>query len=108
MQPKDYLGSENSRNRQHAKLYTDMVQRAMGAQWAVLVGHHVLYECDGDVSTEGEIPSADTLLFDHPIMTALFGERAIPIMQELAALPCESREDCLAAHFYGASNNGAP
>lgn len=99
MKPKDYLGYENDRNRKNAQLYVDIVRQALGCKWAVLVGHHVLYELDGNVETEGEIPSADTLMFDHPIMKTVFGDRALPIMQELASVPCEDRDAILESYF---------
>lgn len=99
VQPKDYLSYENDRNRQHAQLYVDIVKDALGCEWAVLVGHHILYEKDGNVETEGEIPSADTLMFDHEIMTAVFGSDAIPLMQELVAVPASERDAILAQRY---------
>lgn len=90
---KDYLGYENARNRQHADLYQALVQIAYGADCDVLTGHHVTFEKHGDISTENEIPSADTLIFDHEIMGRVFGENAIPLMQKLAAVPCDQRDD---------------
>jgi len=95
---KDYLGLENSRNKLHANLYTDLIQRALGPV-DVLVGHHLCFEANHDISTENEIPSADTLLFDHDIMIKVFGGRAIEIMQRLAAEPAEQRDAILAAEL---------
>lgn len=106
--PKDYLGFENARNRKYAGLYTDIVKLALGCRWAVLIGHHILYEYDGRLDTANEIPSADTLMFDHPIMRAVFGERCIEIMRELAAVPCEQRDQMLAHYFYQAYPDRRP
>lgn len=98
---KDYLGYENQRNKTHAALYTRLIQRAFGnnagnaGNCAVLIGHHLTFELDGDLSTENEIPSADTLIFDHSIMQAVFGADAVRIMQALASVPAEDRDDML-------------
>ena len=96
MQPKDYLTYENERNRKHAALYESLLKRALGANWVVLTGHHFLYERGGDVNTEGEVPSADTVIFDHDIMQAVFGKHCISIMQRLAAVPTDQRDSVLA------------
>lgn len=87
---KDYLGDENARNKKHAALYERMIKQAFGATNDVLVGHHLTFEVHGNIDTENEIPAADTLLFDHPLMTACFGkERALKIMQAIAVLPAD-------------------
>jgi hypothetical protein len=88
---KDYLEAENARNRRHAALYEQLIKRAYG-ECQVMVGHHIGMEFAGDLQTENEIPSADTLLFDHPLMVACFGDHAVQMMQDLAAVPCEQRE----------------
>lgn len=99
LKPKDYLTYENERNKSHAQLFTDMMKQALGPKWDVLIGHHILYEHDGDVETEGEVPSADTLIFCHDIMTAVFGDDAIEIMHLLVELPAPEREPRLAVIF---------
>jgi hypothetical protein len=97
MKPRDYLTDENQRNRAHAPLFEALLKRALGANWVVLTGHHFLYEYGGDARTEGEIPSADTVIFDHEIMTTVFGERAYAIMKAAAETPSTER-DALIAH----------
>ena len=96
---KDYLGFENSRNKKHAHCYTALLKAGLkeraGFHIDVLVGHHITYEVNGQLETEGEIPSADCLMFDHDIMQEVFGEEAIPLMMRLAALPCEERDKLL-------------
>lgn len=94
---KDYLTVEGQRNKAHAQLYTDIVQAALGKENAVLIGHHIVFEANGDLTTENEIPAADTLIFDHDIMRAVFGDRALPIMMKLASLPVGQRDDHLQA-----------
>lgn len=93
MEPiKDYLGDENHRNKMHAPLFVELIQRAFGKDIDVLVGHHFSFEVHGDITTENEIPAADTLLFCHDLMTRVFGSAAIPLMQKLAAAPSNRRE----------------
>lgn len=97
-QIKDFLGSENARNKRHAALYSAILKAAIG-KCDVLIGHHLTFEINGDLETENEIPSADCLMFDHGIMGAVFGDRAVAIMQHLAATPCDSRDEVLQAYF---------
>lgn len=92
---KDYLEYENARNRAGAETFEQMLKLAFG-DCQVMVGHHIGMEFRGDLQTENEIPSADTLIFDHDIMKRVFGAGAIALMQRLAAIPCHEREPALA------------
>lgn len=93
---KEYLSFEAGRNRTHAAMYERLVKAAYGgARVATMTGHHVAFELDGNIATENEIPSADTLLFDHTIMRATFGAQAIFVMQRLAEEPAERRDALL-------------
>jgi hypothetical protein len=92
---KDYLGFENARNKEHAQLYTNLIKRAMEG-CAVFIGHHLSFELNGDLATENEIPSADCLIFDHEIMTAVFGNQAVEVMKRLAGVPVGERDTLLA------------
>lgn len=94
---KDYLGYENARNKRNAHVYTALMQAALRGEGKVevLIGHHLTFEVDGRLETENEVPSADCLMFDHPIMKAVFGAEAIPLMRDLAALPCDERDELL-------------
>lgn len=100
---KDWLTTENARNKQYAGLYVAIMKKAFGAatqkEPEVLIGHHLTFELNGDLDTENEIPSADCLMFDHYIMEKVFGDQAITIMQHLASTPCESRDKVLAAYW---------
>lgn len=98
--PKDYLGTENTRNKQYTKLFTDMIRAAYGDNNDVLIGHHLTFEAHGDINTENEIPAADTLIFCHDLMTRVFGQRAGRVMRELATLPVSRRDDRLMELFY--------
>ena len=98
---KDYLATENQRNKTHAALYTAIMKEAFGADCEVLIGHHLTFEQGGDLSTENEIPSADCLMFDHEVMTKVFGESAITLMRYLAATPMEQRDSILKQAYEG-------
>lgn len=90
---KDYLSAEMARNKTMAPVLTRMIQMAYGRHVQVLVGHHLCMEEGTDINTENEIPSIDTLIFDHEIMKRIFGpEVGIAAMQRLASLPCEERD----------------
>lgn len=92
MQIKDYLTVENQRNVDHAQLYTDMVRYAYGMDEAVIIGHHITFEANGDLKSEREIPSADALIFDHTVMGRIFGDEAISIMMNAASLSADTGE----------------
>lgn len=97
---KYYLSSENDRNTHHADVFNQLIQIAFGVDEVIMDGHHFLFESSEamsvhDLSKLNEMPSADTMLFDHPIMTAVFGDKAIAVMQSLAAVPVEQRDDVL-------------
>lgn len=92
---KDWLSSENARNRAHAQLYTDIMHRAFGADASILIGHHLTFEEGGDLTTENEIPSADTMMFDHDIMGRVFGAEARLIMAKLSQTPVAGRDAVL-------------
>jgi hypothetical protein len=93
---KDWLGFENNRNKRNAALYERLIKRAIGAEHvAVLIGHHLTFEINGDLSTENEVPSADCLMFDHFLMGRVFGKHALNIMRNLASVDCEARDTML-------------
>lgn len=87
-----YLTEENDRNKKHADLYTRMIKLAFGMDAQCIIGHHLTFELNGNLETENEIPSADTLLFDHYAMKKIFGHKAIPLMKMLASVPASKRD----------------
>lgn len=99
VQVKSFLSTEGKRNRANADLYLDILRLAYPSEKIdVIVGHHICFEFDGDISTENEVPAADTLLFDHEIMGRVFGkEKAIALMHRLVELPDAQREDAVRA-----------
>lgn len=99
---KYWLQFENDRNTHHGQIFIDLIKRAFRTDEVVMVGHHFVFEPQEamqklDLTQLNEIPSADTLLFDHDIMTAVFGERAVPLMVEMAKVSCVSRDEIIAA-----------
>lgn len=101
---KDYLSFENARNKRNAALYERLIRQALHkpgyvTNVSVLIGHHITFELDGDLSTENEIPSADCLMFDHELMTAVFEDEAVEIMVMLASVPCDERDAMLGRYL---------
>jgi hypothetical protein len=106
-----YFRDEVTRNKASAVLFEEMLRHAFGAEIVVIVGHHLTIEDSSgtareNVLTENEIPSADTFMFDHEIMTARFGDDAIMVMQSLASTRTDDRDALLAEHWrmYGLPN----
>ena len=93
---KDYLSYENDRNKRRHKLYTDILTVAFGNE-GILIAHHLVF---GGGDSPDEIPSADTLIFDHDIMQKIFGDDFKWVLTQLACEPCESRDELLATLFY--------
>lgn len=100
---KEYLSFENARNKRHARLYCKLLEAAYGegglARETEVVGHHITFEFRGDVDTVNEIPSADTLLFDHDIMGKVFGRDTLWVMTTLAVKRAEEREEWLEGYM---------
>lgn len=89
---KYWLQAENDRNTHHGALYVDIIKAAFGIDEVVMVGHHFVFEpaqamAAQDLSKLNEIPSADTVLFDHDIMGAVFGPVSSLVIPALAKLP---------------------
>lgn len=101
---KYYLQYENDRNTHHGSIFIELIQRAFGVSEVVMVGHHFVFEPKEsmqnlDLGKLNEIPSADTMLFDHDIMTAVFGDRAYSIMTALALTPVDRRDAIVKAEL---------
>ncbi len=95
--PKYYLQAENDRNTHNGMIFIEIIKRAFRVDEVVMVGHHFVFEPQSamkqlDLTQLNEIPSADTMLFDHPIMIAVFGDEALPLMARLSQVGCEARD----------------
>lgn len=94
---------ENDRNAEYNELYKAIIREAFGVT-DVIIAHHLVY-----VTTEvrdgftyqviEEIPSADTLIFDHDIAKRLWKRDYLINLKRLAAEPCETRDNLL-QHLY--------
>lgn len=99
---KYWLQAENDRNTHHGQVFIDLIRRAFGADEVVMVGHHFVFEPKGamealDLTKLNEIPSADTMIFDHDIMGAVFGdERAKALMVQCALTRPDERDALIA------------
>lgn len=94
---KYWLQAENDRNTHHGDVFIDLIKRAFGVDEVVMVGHHFVFEPKGsmaalDLTHLNEIPSADTLIFDHDIMGEVFGEDAERIMVQCALAKVADRD----------------
>lgn len=106
---RDYFTTELARNHENAALYTRMMQIAFGAQDDEMIGHHLSFQEHGKLDTLQEIPSADTLIFDHYVMSRVFGYYAIKVMQHLASVPFENGErDALLGSYLRAREGVKP
>lgn len=96
---------ENNRNAQHADLFKAIIREAYGAG-DVIIAHHLTYVTedvrgDGTYEIVEEIPSADTLIFDHDVAQKLWGDAWPDILKELAIVPVPERDEVLRRLYYG-------
>jgi hypothetical protein len=96
---------ENDRNAASRDLFKAIIREVYGVE-DVIVAHHLTYEKDDkrgefSFSVVEEIPSADTLIFDHDAAKKLWGDQWRVVLSRLALEPCETR-DKLLGEFYGA------
>lgn len=93
MVEKYYLQAENDRNVKSHAIFERLLKLAFGENEVVLTGHHFVIAPNGDI-TQGvnELPSADTIIFDHTIMSRVFGAGAINVMIACARKPVEERD----------------
>lgn len=91
---KNFLEYENARNHKNHRLYERFMRLAVGKDTDVLVVHHITFKMEGE-DDGNEIPSADTLMFDHELMKRVFGDNFLYYVTQLAVRSCEERD----AHF---------
>lgn len=95
MTVKNYLETENARNKANADLYSRMIRLAFGDKDQIMIAHHLTFETDNNLQSVNEIPSADTLIFDHYAMGQIFGSQAKLLMGALAQMPVDERDAAL-------------
>ncbi len=94
---------ENDRNQNSMDMFKSVVRECFNVQ-DVICGHHIVYEAH-DLRADGqvhhvieEIPSADTLIFDHAVARKLWGEtHYLNALARLAMEPSETRDALLGA-----------
>jgi hypothetical protein len=100
---------ENDRNAQFSSLYKAMIRECFGVS-DVIIAHHLVYVTE-EKHEDGftyqvieEVPSADTLIFDHDIARKIWGEdRFRDVLCRLALEPIETRDTLLERLYNGRS-----
>ena len=96
---------ENDRNAISRQLFKDIIREVCGVQ-DVLIGHHICYEYQENqggfnVTVMEEVPSADTLIFDHLVAQKIWGKDWGTVLTRLVLIPAEERDAELAKLYYG-------
>lgn len=102
---------ENDRNQDSRQLFKDILKEAYMEEGATsfdsIIGHHLSYEAhytgeDGfPYTVVQELPSADSLIFDHDVAKKLWGDGWKEELVLLALTPVEDRDEMLANRYYG-------
>jgi hypothetical protein len=95
---------ENDRNTEYSQLYKDIIREAYGVT-DVIIAHHLTYVVeenrDGfNWQVVQEIPSADTLIFDHIVAQKIWGKDYRQILTQLVLEPISSRDQLLKDLYY--------
>lgn len=95
---------ENHRNTRSRDVIKAIIREAFGAG-DVIVAHHLTYVVDEQRTDDAyevveEIPSFDTLIFDHQAAVKIWGIDFRNVLSELAQLPTEQRDQRLAQLYY--------
>jgi len=96
---------ENDRNAEASELFKAILRETHGVG-DVIIAHHLVYvvtEKRGDFTYQvvEEIPSADTMIFDHDIARKIWGEGFKNTLARLACEPADTRDKLLSVLFYG-------
>jgi hypothetical protein len=96
---------ENDRNAENSKLFSDIIKEACEVD-QVIVAHHLVY-VKQDTDEKGfkiqiveEIPSADSLIFDHEVAEKIWGPNFHEVLADLATTPLPQRDAKLAKLYY--------
>ena len=96
---------ENDRNAQSSQLFKDIIRECHNVT-DVIIAHHLTFVKvdlrDGfDYQAVEEVPSADTLIFDHDVAKVIWGDRFLDVLKFLVCEPIETRDALLATLYYG-------
>lgn len=91
---------ENDRNARNRELFTQMIHEAFNTNQTI-IAHHLVYSIQEDDNfLVEEIPSADTLIFDHDVMKKLFPNNWREVLTSLALTPAELRDEMLKDYYH--------
>lgn len=97
---------ENNRNTENGELFKAIITEAYGAD-EVCPAHHLIYvkiekrEGYPDSRHMDELPSADTLIFDHKVAKKIWGEENYrDVLARLALEPTDTRDKLLGDLYY--------
>lgn len=97
---KDFGSYENNRNAENRNLYSAILKAVFGQEDDTLIAHHLCFSVqDGDVFKVEEIPSADTMIFDHVVAKHLWPNTWEANLTTLALTPVEQRDAKLKEMF---------
>lgn len=100
---------ENDRNAENADLYKAIIREAYGVK-DVIIAHHLVYvkeekRADGfNYQIVEEVPSADSLIFDHEVAKKIWGPTYRLALSRLALEPIETRDKLLSDMYKGRNN----
>lgn len=99
---KHFGNYENDRNAKYKDLYSDILKEFYGLNDDTIIAHHLcISQQIGDMFIVQEIPSADTLIFDHEIAKKIWGVMWESCLKVLAVEPVDTRDDLLSTMYYG-------
>lgn len=95
---------ENDRNADSSELFKSIIREAYGVK-DVIIAHHLVYvtteEREGfQYQIVEEIPSADSLIFDHEVARKIWGDGFKDILMRLVCEPPETRDQLLATLYH--------
>lgn len=98
---------ENDRNAESSDLFKAIIREAYGVK-DVIIAHHLVYvteekRADGfNYSIVEEVPSADSLIFDHDVARKIFGDEHFKeVLVKLALEPVATRDKLLGEIYHG-------
>jgi len=94
---------ENDRNRCYKQLIRDVINECFEVMDTPYVRHHIVYEVPDEIqgALPQEIPSIDTVWFEHTVAKKLWGDRYLKVLSLLACEPVETRDQLMADLYYG-------
>lgn len=94
------LDAESKRITDNIDLFEAMIREAYSGVKLVVGGHHIMVVRE-DSPLPAEIASADTLIFDHTVAQAIWGDTYGDVLSTLALTPAETRDVVLRGLYYG-------